>query len=58
MVRSTGLEPARLAAYAPQTYVSTNSTTTAQQQLIAGGTLRISGSELKPQAEKRAGARE
>ena len=29
LVHSDGLEPSRLAAYAPQTYVSTNSTTSA-----------------------------
>jgi hypothetical protein len=30
LVRGTGLEPARLSPYAPQTYVSANSTTRAR----------------------------
>lgn len=32
MVLETGLEPAHLAIYAPQTYVSTNSTTRALRE--------------------------
>ena len=36
-VPGTGLEPAHLAAYAPQTYVSTNSTTRAlKKELLKG----------------------
>jgi hypothetical protein len=34
MVRPTGLEPAHLSAYAPQTYVSTNSTTAAPTEFV------------------------
>ncbi len=33
IVPGTGLEPARLSAYAPQTYVSTSSTTRAGRQI-------------------------
>jgi hypothetical protein len=36
MVPSAGLEPAWVAPYAPQTYVSTNSTTTARGERFYG----------------------
>jgi hypothetical protein len=54
MVRRPGLEPGRLSTYAPQTYVSTNSTTPAlrwekSKELRES---EIIGSKLKSQAEK------
>src|SRR5450830_1511793 len=44
MVPSAGLEPAWVTPYAPQTYVSTNSTTTARASLFRG---RSRGSRLR-----------
>src|SRR5438105_666625 len=49
LVPSAGLEPAWVAPYAPQTYVSTNSTTTARERILrlrgscGGGGIRRRG---------------
>lgn len=41
LVRGEGLEPSRLSAYAPQTYVSTNSTILANTRYLSLFIIRI-----------------